>query len=127
MRTRKLYAIFVALNGTTNDAVHIDFPQATVVRAVSILLNNQTAMANGAYVRAELAWSSTNQMTINDSLAVLAEANQGVNLTTSGSINVTAHIIQGLQIQVKALDRLYLHLLTGQAATGYVSALVYCD
>lgn len=120
-----------ALNGTANDAAHIDIVSRTTIRAIAIQIVNNTAEANGAYVRAEVAFNNANMLITNDALGVIAACERNCNLTTSGATGPTQLVLQGLDIPVVpsagSLARVYLNIVTGQAATGWVTVYLYVD
>ena|SRR5438874_13012242 len=99
---------------TTNDLAHIDFPVNGYITAmfVSIL---PASYASGDTVDVEISTSSTSQTTTNDAIGIIAHADFGGTVVTSGAIAPTNAFIGPCKIPVRAGTRLYLH--TAQVGT----------
>lgn len=101
----------------------IDVPANGFLEGVDWLI----ALGNSGadiFIRAQLAFSSTNQLGVNDARAVISNIGAGGDLTTSGVIQTVLNKFVKLpNLKVAAGERIYLHAVGTAVASTYQAVL----
>ena len=123
---RKLFYTLAALNGTANDAAHIDIARNGSLVAFEIAFTHNQALADGTYSRIEVSTQAANMLSTNDAQGIIGECGVDTRFTTSGAVDTTKiAVVRGIDLPLKQGQRIYVHAITGAAVTGWVSVYLY--
>lgn len=107
----------------------IDIPQSGFIIGIACILSSP-GLPDNSIVTAELSFGSTNQITVNDSRAVIAQLSMGLaTVTTSGTGKADSNLFINLPdgIPVAAGERIHLHTTATISATHQATFILYMD
>ncbi len=124
MRIYKLHALLAA--GSTDSAAQLDIVEDGKIQTIAWSGAPLGMDALNDEFRAEVSFSSTNNLNSNDVRQAISEVGAGQNFLTSGGGAVMInHTIGGLNINVIAGERIHLHAFTSTGVIGRLSCFLY--
>lgn len=119
-----IVGIYGAVTGGTQNALaSVDIPQDGVITGIDWDVDADLD-ADTEFLRLELSFISTNQLTTNDVRGRISSIGGRISLTTSGvAVTSLQKMVAGLDLPVNGGERLYLHA----DSTAGVSASARCN